>query len=171
MPVTTTGDTKQLVILKALTTLIETITTDNDYDFDLEGHVFRGKGIFGSQEPMPFVSIRESPRPDPRPDEGGYGKPKRTERWELLVQGWVKTSQENPTDDLYGLKGAIEHRLQRINDESSDDYRLGGLVHEVQIGPGVVVATTPQSAGQEALYLPLIVVYTANVADPWAVPA
>lgn len=164
-----TGDTKQLKILKALTALLETITTANGYDFDLEGHVFRGRRLIGAEESSPFVSIVESPRPDPQPIEGGYGKPKRVEEWELMVQGWLKTSLTAPTDDLYLLKGAMEHRLQRINDETATgDYRLGGLVADVRIGPGVVVAATPQQAGIEALYLPLLVKYVANVANPWA---
>lgn len=172
----TTGDTKQLVILKRLTVLLEGVTIANGYDYDLTGKVFRGKMVFGAQEATPFVSILEFPRPDTAPIEGGTERLKRLEEWELQIQGWTKTTQANPTDDLYGLKGAIEHRLARmsaVNQVGSplypDDYRLGRIIDRARIGPGVVRAATPQTAGTEALYLPLIIHYTTDVADPWAV--
>lgn len=176
-------DTKQLVILKRLTTLLEGITPGNGYDYDLTGRVFRGKAVFGDNEVVPFVSILESMRPDPNPLEAGSEKIRRTEEWELLIQGWAKTSQALPTDDLYNLKGALEHRLARmvaIDDQGSpafpDDYRLGrdgissrnGLITSARIGPGVVRAETPQPGGKAALYLPVLICYSANVSDPWA---
>jgi hypothetical protein len=163
------GDTKQFIILKRLTVLLEGVTTVNGYDFDLTGKVFRGKLVFGAQEATPFVSIVEFPRPDTAPIEGGAERVRRLEEWELQVQGWTKTVQANPTDELYGLKGAIEHRLARIMDPDSSDYRLGRIIDRARIGPGVVRAATPQTAGTEALYLPLIIHYTYNVADPWSV--
>ena len=170
------GDTKQFVILKRLTTLLEGVTPANGYDFDLTGKVFRGKLVFGAQEATPFVSIVEFPRPDTAPIEGGAERLKRLEEWELQVQGWTKTTQANPTDELYGLKGAIEHRLARMMAVDNinkplypEDYRLGRIIDRARIGPGVVRAATPQTAGTEALYLPLIIHYTANIADPWAV--
>jgi len=175
-------DTKQLVILKRLTTLIEGITTDNGYDYDLVGRVFRGKTVFGDSEPVPFVSILESLRPDPNPLEAGDEKLVREEQWDLLIQGWARTTQALPTDDLYNLKGAIEHRLSRmialVNGSPAflDDYRLGrdgtgsrgGLITGARIGPGVVRAATPQTGGVAALYLPVTICYKADVSDPWA---
>ena len=170
------ADTKQLTILKRLTTLIEGITPANGYDYDLTGRVHRGRAVFGPETPTPFVSILESLRADPQPTEGGAEKMRREEEWELLIQGWVNLEPANPTDDLYGLKGAIEHRLARMvqmddqgNPAFPDDYRLGSrLITRARIGPGVVRAATPQTGGTEALYLPLIIGYAANVSDPWA---
>lgn len=169
------ADTKQLVIMQRITTLIEGITPANGYDYDLTGRVFRGKSVFGASEPLPFISILESLRPDPQPMEAGDEKMLREEEWELLIQGWAITSQSHPTDALYGLKGALEHRLARIvakdgngNPTFPDDYRLGRIVTAARIGPGVVRAATPQTGGTEALYLPLRLRYVANVADPWA---
>lgn len=169
------ADTKQLTILKRLTTLIEGITPGNGYDYDLTGKVHRGRAVFGPETPVPFVSILESLRPDPQPTEGGSEKMIREEDWEILIQGWVAVDNANPTDPLYGLKGAIEQRLARIvqidgqgSPAFPDDYRLGRLITRARIGPGVVRAATPQTGGTEALYLPLIIGYVANVSDPWA---
>lgn len=168
-------DTKQLVIMQRLTVLLEGITPANGYDYDLTGRVFRGKSVFGASEIVPFVSILESLRPDPTPLEAGAENVRREEDWELLIQGWATTTQANPTDALYNLKGALEHRLARMvtmdangSPKFPDDYRLGRIINSARIGPGVVRAATPQTGGTEALYLPLIVRYTANVSDPWA---
>lgn len=169
------GDTKQLTILMALCAHIEGVTPANGYDFDLAGKVFRGTAKFGADEPLPFVSILESLRPDPRPREAGSEKLVREENWELLVQGWVDESREFPTDDLYRLKGSVEKRLAEIVavDNTGSPvvpsiYRLGRLIVSLRIGPGVVRAATPQVGGAEAFYLPLIVTYVTNLADPYA---
>ena len=168
-------DTKQLVILQRLATLIEGITPDNGYDYDLTGRVFRGKTIFGASEVPPFVSILESLRPDPQPMTAGSENMIRLEDWELLIQGWAVNDPANPTDSLYNLKGALEKRLARMvlttaagSPAFPDDYRLGRIIASARIGPGVVRAATPQAGGIEALYLPVVICYKADVSDPWA---
>lgn len=162
-------DTKQLVILKRLTAHLEGITVANGYDFDLTGKVFRGQSRFGQDQPLPFISILESLRPDQRPREGGEDRMRRIDIWELALQGWVDENREYPTDDLYRLKGAVEMRLSAIAEGASGSvYRLGGLIDRMRIGPGVVRAATPQTGGAEAFYLPLQIHYVINLADPYA---
>lgn len=169
------ADTKALVIMKRLTVLLEGINPTNGYDIDLSGRVFRGKRLFGDNEPVPFISILESMRPDVQPDEAGFEKMIRIECLDLLIQGWAKTEQSHPTDPLYELKGVLEERLSHIvrmnslgNPVFPEDYRLGRILTDARIGPGVVRAATPQPGGSEALYLPIMVWYKANVSDPWA---
>lgn len=162
-------DTKQLTILKRLTDHLKGITPDNGYDFDLSENVFRGQARFGGDQPLPFVSILESLRPDPRPVGAGSERLLREEIWELLIQGWVDEDRELPTDQLYQLKGAVEKRLAEILVEGSPVYRLGGnLIAGLRIGPGVVRAATPQVGGAEAFYLPLFVTFVMNLTDPYA---
>lgn len=161
-------DTKQLVILMRLTTHLQGINAANGYDFDLTNKVFRGVTRFGADQPLPFISILESLRPDPRPREGGEERLKREDVWELLVQGWVDENRELPTDDLYRLKGAVEMRLAEVANPQSEIYRLGRLIDRMRIGPGVVRAATPQAGGAEAFYLPLQIHYVINLADPYA---
>lgn len=168
-------DTKQLLILKRLTDHIAGVTPANGYDYDLAGKVYRGISKFGADQPLPFVSILESMRPDQRTVDGGLEKLHRKESWELLIQGWVDENREYPTDDLYGLKGCVEKRIAEIvamdnfgNPVYPAVFRLGGLIVELKIGPGVVRAATPQVGGAEAFYLPIIVVYAINLADPYA---
>lgn len=151
-----------------MTEHLEGITPDNGYDYDLSGKVFRGRSRFGADEPLPFVSILESLRPDQQPIPAGEGNRRRLDDWELLVQGWVDENREFPTDDLYNLKAAVEKRLAEVSVESNEVYRFGGLIDKMRIGPGVVRAATPQVGGAEAFYLPLLVTYAINLADPYA---
>lgn len=169
------ADSRQLRILKALTVHLAGITPDNGYDFDLTNKVFRGVTRFGADQSLPFISILESLRPDPRPREAGTEKLIREEVWELLIQGWVDENRQFPTDLLYQLKASVEKRLAEIVNEASPVYRLGRddvsgkwLVSGLRIGPGVVRAATPQPGGAEAFYLPLLVHYAINLADPFA---
>lgn len=161
-------DTKQLVILKRLTDHLLGIVPANGYDFDLTGKVFRGQTRFGADQRLPFVSILESLRPDPRPREAGDERLIREDVWELLIQGWVSEDRELPTDELYRLKGAVEKRLSEIAQPTNQVYRLGRLIDRVRIGPGVVRAATPQVGGAEAFYLPVQIHYVINLADPYA---
>lgn len=168
------ADTKQLTIMKRLTELLQGITPGNGYDYDLSSGVFRGRSVISAETVLPCVTILESLRPDPEPSPVGAENMERSEDWELLIQGWAKTSIEFPTDELYQLKGAIEKRLARmvaIDDQGNpafpDDYRLGRIIVGARIGPGIVRPMTPQTGGSESLYLPVTLIYTANVSDPY----
>jgi hypothetical protein len=162
------ADSKQLRILKGLTAHLEGITPANGYEFDLTSSVYRGVTRFGADRPLPFVSILESLRPDPQPQEAGAERMTREDGWELLVQGWVDEDQNFPTDLLYQLKASVEKRVAEIVQEASPVYRLDRLIVGLRIGPGVVRAATPQPGGAEAFYLPLLVRYVINLADPFA---
>lgn len=161
------GDTKRLITLKAICTLLEGITQANEYDFDLNGKVFRGRAVFAAETPAPFVSIVESEGGDPNTIIGGRFKEVRLDWWELMVQGWVNPKLDEPTDELYRLLGAVEHRLARILPSDSPDYRLGGLVADCSITPGVVRAATPEIGGVECFFLPIRLQFAMSLADPW----
>lgn len=163
---------KQLRIMIALTDHIAGMSKAGGYRYDLAGSVFRGKGAF-SEQPVPFISILESTRTDPRPAEGGDEKLRRVERWELLVQGWAKAERDTPTDELYRLKAEVERRIAEVISQKPDHsydpilYRLQRMIVGLQIGPGIVRAATPQPGGVEAFYLPVTIRYAINVADPY----
>ena len=161
-------DSKQLIILKRLTLHLEGITPANGYGYDMSGRVARGVTRFGSDQVVPFISILESLRADQRPEQAGTERLWREEDWELLLQGWVDENRELPTDELYQLKACTEKRLAELVQDDKPSYRLGGIITGLKIGPGVVRAATPQPGGVEAFYLPLIVRYAINLADPFA---
>ncbi len=158
------ADSKQLLILKALTTHLDGMTVAGGYGFDMAGKVFRGRQIYGDEMPLPCLSILEAPRPDETPRAYGHERARRVEDWVLLVQGWVADDKANPTDPAYELKAYVELRLSEIvaiNGQGKASYpavyRLGDLIAEMAIGPGVVSPPRQNISAKAFFYLPVVV--------------
>jgi hypothetical protein len=65
---------RQLDLLIRLTTHFEGITPTNGYGFDLTGKVFRGRLVFGADDPDPVVSIVEHLSADISVDVAGENR-------------------------------------------------------------------------------------------------
>jgi hypothetical protein len=160
------ADSYRLVVLKALTAHLETITVANGYSYDLSAAVFRGRTVFGANDPETMVSILEAPRNDSG-IFAGSDKSSRAENWNLLVQGWAPDDKANPTDPAYGLMDAVETHLFRLVKPGSDgnplypdEYLLGRtngrtLIADMKIFPGVVRPPMEQVSSKAFFYLPV----------------
>lgn len=133
----------RLEIQHRLTKLLATITLGNGYHVDVGDNVFRGRGVFGDETPIPALSILEVPIPlDQLPPP--LGSAKSSGGWELVVQGWVKDNKVNPTDPAHVLLADVKRCLaiesKKTNWDSPSDGILGlGLsVTALYIGTGVV---------------------------------
>lgn len=156
------ADSYRLSVLKKLTLHLRGITKAAGYDYDLSNAVFRGRTIFGEGDPIPMVSILESPRSD-QGMFAGEGQSQRKEDWSLLIQGWAHDDVENPTDPVYGLMDAVERHLFRLTKVNSTngmevypaEYLLGRSVGGVMILPGVVRPPMDQVSSKAFFYLPI----------------
>lgn len=169
-----TGVAQQLVILRALAAHLEGINPDGSHDYDLRGRVFVGRMVFGASDPVPMLSIVESPRPDPFAVSEDQTKLKRLERWELFIQGWADDADlAAPCDAAYQLKATVEQRLARIEQRKPnssgglypDEYRLGGLIGSMQIGPGTVRPADGQNVSRPFFFVPLILSVQFDLTD------
>lgn len=174
------ADSKQLVILKAITAHLEGMTYLGGYGFDMAGRVFRGRAIYGDEMPLPCLSILEAPRPDETPQPFGHERVRRLEDWVLLVQGWVEDDKANPTDPAYEFKAHVEARLSEIIAQDGNGkpthpatYRLGlgqsgkSLIAGATIGPGVVSPPRQNISAKAFFYLPLVLKAAYNPAAPF----
>lgn len=158
------ADSYRLTALKLLTAHLQGITPANGYTYDLSASVFRGRSLFGQGDPVPMVSILESPRSD-QGKFAGQGNEARSEKWSLLIQGWAEDDIENPTDPAYGLMDAVEDRLMRITKVSGHtgnglypgEYLLDRSVADMVILPGVVRPPMEQVSSKAFFYLPVSV--------------
>jgi hypothetical protein len=156
------ADSYRLSVLKALTDHLKGITPANGYDYDLSAAVFRGRTVFGANDPIPLVSILEAPRSDAGRFAGDDGY-QRSEDWSLMVQGWAADDIANPTDPLYGLMDAVEHRMARLiaTDVNSgfavypNEYMLGRKVGSIAVLPGVVRPPMAEVSAKAFFYLPI----------------
>lgn len=150
----------RLEVLKRLTAFLKEITKANGYSHDLALNVFRGRTVFGAEDPTPLISILESPRSD----VGTYaGENERKERWGLLIQGWTFDDNENPTDPAYELMDDVEVHLERISECSTingqptypDKYMLGRTIADIKVHPGVVRPPMEGVSSKAFFYLPV----------------
>lgn len=167
------AESKKLAILKALTAHLQGITLANGYDFDLSTSVFRGRGVFGSNDPVPMISILEFPTQEPGKPAAEEGI-QRKEAWMLLLQGTVEDDNENPLDPAYGLLAATEQRLSdiiRVNGRGDPDdpvnYMLGKRVVGLTIGPGVCRPPDGQVSAKAYFFLPLRVGIAVDASKPF----
>lgn len=131
----------RLRVLKALTLALQQITPANGYQHDLSTSVFRGRELFGDDDPIPMVSILEAVDEQdqdfsPRGGDGSAGV------WPLLVQGFVEDDMENPTDPAHHLMAEVKKRLTEERRKGATMrvgiFDMGGLVDSLNFGGGVV---------------------------------
>jgi len=160
-------DSKRLTILKAITTLLRQITKDNGYQFDLSNNVWRGITVFGEGHPLPCVSILESLNPDRDMQPAGSNTVrKQTDKWVLLIQGWVDDDPQNPTDPAHALMADVKKALALTWNEDSEYYRLGKLIVESSLEPGTVRPPDDNSS-KAYFYLRFIVRVSELSSDPY----
>lgn len=130
----------RLRILKALTASLE--LTSYEYDKPaqlLTGCVFRGRDVFGDDDPEVMLSILEAPIPVDQigsaPDNTAS-----TGNWELLLQGFVPDDHVNPTDPAHFLMAAAKVRLayEKSRNRDFEILGLGNHVTDLRFGAGVV---------------------------------
>jgi hypothetical protein len=151
-------DPRRLRALKNLTACFEAITVAGGYKTDIgAGHVFRGRRVYGDDDPLPLVAINDFPLPEDQLPVPRGGTTRETD-WQLLVQGFVEDDRLNPSDPAHVLAADCQKALAfeaRKNTELQPDVLgMGGLVTDIRIGAAVVNA--PDEISSKAyFYMPV----------------
>lgn len=140
------ADPFRLVVLKAITAQLKTITPTNGFEHDLsdfidaagrtQARVFRGRTEYGNNDPLPMLSILEDPRAV-EATNGPDGSPMAANTLKLLIQGFVKDDVENPLDPAYLLSAETITALVRSKSKRFDILSLGHkapCVMNIEIG-------------------------------------
>ena len=161
----------RLRVLKAMTECLKEITTANGYRTELNGQVFRGRVIFGDNDPIPMACILEVPIPldqTPPPTDSEFS----TGGWEIMIQGFVTDDPENPTDPAHFFMAdvkkrlAIEKRKALAMDAAQGIFGLGNFVTGLRIGAGVVRPPDEISA-VAYFWLTITLDMVEDLADPY----
>lgn len=104
------ADAMRLRIMKALTAVIERATVANGFKHDLTERVFRGRLFYGDKDPVPMVSILETPL-QPATQDRPPDSTEQSDIWELVIQGWADDDAKNPTDSAYNLAADVRKTL------------------------------------------------------------
>jgi hypothetical protein len=147
---------RKLVILRAITDALKTITPANGYVSDLSDYdpgdgvmssrVFRGRAFFGENDPLPLVSVLEGNAMSDLVAEPPLNVSTSEYDWPLLIQGFVKDDKDNPTDPAYVLMADVRKCLALQTRRNSDNFgntTILGLdaqtvVTKCMLGPGIV---------------------------------
>lgn len=168
-------DPLRLRILKALTAHLEG-TGVGEPRFGLPegltGKVFRGRAIFGEDDPLPMLCILETPIPlDPLrvPPDATLS----AGTWELMIQGFAEDDKDNPTDPAHVLMAAVKKRLAQLKDQNRQFpgkgpqiLGMGKAITDVKIGAGVVRPADEVSA-KAYFWLNFSLDVTENLVDPF----
>jgi hypothetical protein len=159
-------DSFRLRVLKAITAAIQHVTPANGYEHDLSAAVFRGRTLFGVNDPLPMVSILEAPLqadqlPVPKSSASIVGD------WELLIQGFVVDDPENPTDPAHQLLAEVKKALGAEMAQRDNILGLGPKVDKIMLGAGTC-RPADEVSGKAYFWMPLIVTLVEDLDDPFA---
>jgi hypothetical protein len=161
------SDPFRLRVLQSLTTVLEGIAPLNGYAHDLTGRVFRGRDIFGEDDPVPMVCILEAVEEKPQlasPQSSGES----AGPWELQIQGFVEDDRMNPTDPAHRLMAEVKKRLieERTRERQRNILGMGGRITELKISHGVV-RPADEISGKAYFWLRLTLGLVENLLDPY----
>lgn len=164
------ADPIRLVILKKLSKHLDGIASIEGYNYDLKDAVFRGRTIFGEDDPLPMLSILEAPRAEGSLYAGEFEV--KRDHWQLLIQGWTEDNIENPTDNAYLLADDVEKRLGMLIATKPDSsgrplypaiYKLEGLIIGLEFGPSIIRPPMEQVSSKAFFYLPVTLSLASEV--------
>lgn len=105
-------DAFRLRLMKGITEALKQITPANGYTHDLSDYtdsagrtaerVFRGRDVFGQNDPLPMLAILEDPRA-PEAFNGSTTSAKAQNTFRVLIQGFVRDDKNHPLDPAYAL--------------------------------------------------------------------
>lgn len=182
------SDSKRLACMKALTTYLRTeITIANGYKHDLSDidanthRVVRGRDLWDDDDPVPALSILESPNPDRFPSRAGKEENNESDQkdnWIIYIQGWVPDDKANPTDPAYELMADVKKALAKLvalNGETGSPkypapfpHLLDGLITELDYEPGTVRPPGPETQSSKAFFwMRVILGFVEDFFDPY----
>ena len=166
--------------------LLKTITPANGYQHDLSDYtdssgtpmqrVFRGRNIFGYDDPLPMVALLQNPHTEPTHQMDAVNSGVNVGPKEFLIQGFVEDDPINPTDPAEYLLADVRKCLALHKASQLGQYRRqyfgitnseGGGVADFHIGTGVVRPSDDVSP-YAYFWLLLAIELGEDVANPFA---
>jgi len=174
------NDPLRLHIMKRLCQVLREITPGNGFVSDFSGaegtpdnKVFRGRAVYGDDDPIPMLSVLETPIPLDQiasPIDSTYS----SGGWEIMIQGFVEDDKANPTDPAYVALADVKQRLvqerNKVSAQRAVDGPLGLGKEVVGINIGTGVCRPPDEISAKAYFWLLIVLDIAeDMSRPYVV--
>jgi hypothetical protein len=162
----------RLRVQKALSARLEEIVTTAEGQL-MANRVFRGRVIFGADDPIPMLSILEEPIQEDPNDSPPAGKEGIT-IYRLMIQGFVPDDLNNPTDPAHFLQADVLVKLAQIKAESEVTERVfdfpdkAPTVTGIDFGPGVVRPPDSEISAQAYFWLTISLELAEKYDAPFA---
>ncbi|WP_191569207.1 hypothetical protein [Paracoccus yeei] len=118
-------DPFRLRVMKAVCERLKTITPANGYEADLSNftdeagrpaeRVFRGRDLFGTNDPKPLLAVLEDPSV-PESNNAPMNSPNATNDFKIMIQGFVQDDKFHPLDPAYRLSAEVVKCLAGARD-------------------------------------------------------
>lgn len=167
----------RLEILRRLTAALDGTDAKYGFDLDLKDRIFRGRAVFGHDDPVPLVSILEAPMQTVKTHApvGGSG---RGTTWELVIQGFTDTDPKHPTDPAHPLLAELQYRLSVIRkglngkpfnilgDWNTNGSKVSPILN-LEIGAGTVRPPDEVSSSYSHFWLTLTLEVAEDMSKPF----
>lgn len=159
-------------ILQALRAALRGVTPANGYVCDLSGasKVWIGRTVFGDSDPLPAVTILETPNPEDPRQSAPENSSAASAAWPLFIQGFVAYNKDEPLLPAHVLLADVAKALSEERKTGSlrgyDILSLDGLVTDLMIGQGTARVSDAVSA-TTYFWLPITVMMVEDRTAPY----
>jgi hypothetical protein len=111
-----------------------------DVDWPL-GKVFRGRGAFGRNDPLPMLSILEDPKQLTEDEALPHTSAATQSEYNLIIQGFIQDDSVHPTDPAHFLMADVKARLHALRAVRYDILGFGAkkpCVTDIMVGSGII---------------------------------
>ncbi|QPC91447.1 hypothetical protein [Mesorhizobium sp. INR15] len=173
-------DPFRLRVAKAFCGVLKSIAPSNGYRLDFSDftddagrpaeRVFRGRTIYGENDPLPMLSVLEDPRS--RDPNNASGSVLAGNQWRLLIQGFVPDDKMHPLDPAYIASAEVVSALAKA--KKVKDYNFLGLgnvgpcVTGISIGEPVHRPPDDEVSAVAYFLVPVTLTLAENLETPFA---
>ncbi|ASD51925.1 tail terminator [Pseudomonas phage PspYZU01] len=166
-------------IQEAITAVLAEVPKTYGDTETLEGHVFRGRALFGDDDPLPMIAILEDVDEKLQVPTPVGGQTSKTP-WTLLVQGFAEDDRLNPSDPAQELLALVKQRLTReavkaqgttpgrppATGPGTGPFGMGNVITSMRMSPGVV-RPADEVNGKAYFWFRLTLEIVENGLDPF----
>lgn len=174
------ADPFRLRVMKAVTNCLKDITSANGYAHDMadgldsagraQERVFRGRTIYGDNDPLPMLAVLEDPKTSDTTN-GSAGSPVAVNQFSIYVMGFVQDDKDHPLDPAYRLSADVITALVRAKADSRNILGLGNrapCVTKLTIGQPIHRPPDDEVSAVAYFLLPVTLMLAENLETPFA---
>lgn len=173
-------DPFRLRVMKAVGDCLKGITAADGYKHDMDDgtdsagrvqeRVFRGRTIYGDNDPLPMLSVLEDPKTSVTLN-GSAGSAVAANEFSIYVMGFVEDDKTHPLDPAYHLSADVITALVRAKKDQRNILGIGNrapCVLKLTIGQPIHRPPDDEVSVVAYFLLPVTLTLVENLEDPFA---